>query len=462
MSRAPGQPGPDPGLDPRLDRLIDVLLDEQVGGRPPPDVSARVLAAAFPPARRPTVGPWRFLRRNGWLLGAAAAAGVLMAVGLWTFRPAGPPGLAVAGRYRVVSGDSPTDGAVARGSTLRAESGGAVVELAEGIRVQVRPDAVVRIDGRPGAESIWLETGEVRCTVRPGAAGGFAVRTAVGTVKVVGTEFEVRLADDPAPGVGGAATGGNAMGSRQMFVKVLAGAVIAAGAWGEVRIGAGEERPLPPKKEVGEKAEKRAGVIVGTLTAKGPNWIEVKADGEEKARRYVPHWRGGLPKDGGGPDKAMVRVINGLTVGSQLRVGWEFEERPRVVKVEVLEKAAPGDGDREEPRREGRDEPKRPAKGEGGAREGGPREGGPREGGAAGGEEGRHGQSVGTIAAKGSNWIDLKGDGDAKPRRYYFLIGRVSRELQQAHRELPVGTRVRVEWTFVETWRMLALQKLGE
>jgi RNA polymerase sigma factor (sigma-70 family) len=206
--------------------------------------------------------------------------------------------------------------------------------------------------------------------------------------------------------------------------------------------------------EMTEDGIKRAGVIVGTLTAKGPNWIEVKADGEEKARRYVPHWRGGLPKDGGGPDKAMVRIINGLTVGSRLRVGWEFEERARVVKVEVLEKAAPRDGDREEPRPEGREEPKRPAKGEGGAREGGAA--------AAGGEEGRQGQSVGTIAATGSNWIDLKGDGDAKPRRYYFLIGRVSREMQQAHRELPVGTRVRVEWTFVETWRMLAVQKLGD
>jgi hypothetical protein len=79
--------------------------------------------------------------------------------------------------------------------------------------------------------------------------------------------------------------------------------------------------------------------VVGTLTAKDRAWIEVKADGEEKARRYMARWVGGAPKDGGGPDKEMLETIRGLKVGSRVRVEWVFDERPRVVKVEVLKKA---------------------------------------------------------------------------------------------------------------------------
>jgi hypothetical protein len=87
-----------------------------------------------------------------------------------------------------------------------------------------------------------------------------------------------------------------------------------------------------------EKKEpnKRTGTVVGALTAKGENWVEVRADGEEKARRYVPHWIGGAPKDGGGPDKKVVAIIRKLKVGSRVRLEWEFEERPRVLKVDVL------------------------------------------------------------------------------------------------------------------------------
>ena len=88
-----------------------------------------------------------------------------------------------------------------------------------------------------------------------------------------------------------------------------------------------------PKKE-GEKK----GTVTGVVTAKGENWIEVKADGEEKARRYVPHWRGGNPKDGGGPDKEMVAKIKEVPVKARVRLEWTFEERPRVEKIEVLRK----------------------------------------------------------------------------------------------------------------------------
>jgi hypothetical protein len=88
-----------------------------------------------------------------------------------------------------------------------------------------------------------------------------------------------------------------------------------------------------PKKD-GEKK----GTVTGVVTAKGDNWIEVKADGEEKARRYVPHWRGGAPADGGGPDKQMVARLKEIPVKARVRLEWVFEERPRVEKIEVLKK----------------------------------------------------------------------------------------------------------------------------
>ena len=92
------------------------------------------------------------------------------------------------------------------------------------------------------------------------------------------------------------------------------------------------------KKPADKKDEPRKGTVTGVVSAKGDNWIEVKADGEEKARKYVPHWKGGLPKDGGGPDKTMVAKIKETPLNSRVKIDWEFEERARVVKIEVLKK----------------------------------------------------------------------------------------------------------------------------
>jgi hypothetical protein len=90
------------------------------------------------------------------------------------------------------------------------------------------------------------------------------------------------------------------------------------------------------KKDKKKEEKKKKGTVVGVLSAKGDNWIEVKADGEEKGRRYVPHWRGGAPDKGGGLDKEMIASFKKLKVGSRVRIEWVFEERPRVEKIEVL------------------------------------------------------------------------------------------------------------------------------
>lgn len=82
--------------------------------------------------------------------------------------------------------------------------------------------------------------------------------------------------------------------------------------------------------------KKKSGTVSGIVTAKEKNWIEVKADGEEKARRYVPRWIGGKPADGGGFDKKMLETFADLKIGSRIRLEWEFEERARAVKIELL------------------------------------------------------------------------------------------------------------------------------
>jgi hypothetical protein len=109
---------------------------------------------------------------------------------------------------------------------------------------------------------------------------------------------------------------------RWVGVAAVALAVSAAG---------GGQEPRRKDADEGKK-----GTVTGVVTAKGENWIEVKADGEERPRRYVPHWKGGLPKDGGGPDKEVVAKIKSIPVKARVRLEWSFQERPRVETIEVL------------------------------------------------------------------------------------------------------------------------------
>lgn len=90
------------------------------------------------------------------------------------------------------------------------------------------------------------------------------------------------------------------------------------------------------KADKKDPPEKRSGTVVGLVTAKEKNWIEVKADGEEKGRRYFPRWIGGAPAAGGGLEKKTLETFAKLKLGTRIKLMWEFEERPRAVKIEVL------------------------------------------------------------------------------------------------------------------------------
>jgi hypothetical protein len=200
--------------------------------------------------------------------------------------------------------------------------------------------------------------------------------------------------------------------------RALALAMSVAVAGGVALAGAAKK---PDPKEPAE----RGGTVIGVLVAKGENFIEVKADGEEKARRYVPQWVGGTPAQGGGFDKEMLAKFRTLKLGSRVRLEWKFEERPRVVKIEVLKAPA------EQP-----DEAKKPAK-----------------------DEEKRGTVVGVLVAKGNNFIEVKADGEEKPRRYVLHMGG-TKELLRAMKETPIGSRVKVEWLFLERLRVLRLEVL--
>jgi hypothetical protein len=126
-----------------------------------------------------------------------------------------------------------------------------------------------------------------------------------------------------------------------MVLRLLVGAALVIGVCGGLQmIVAAEAQTSDDKKQDKKEPDTKAGTVVGMVTAKTENSIDVKADGEEKARRYVPQWVGGAPAQGGGYDKAMLKAIREAKVGSRVRLEWKFEERPRAVKLEILKPPA--------------------------------------------------------------------------------------------------------------------------
>jgi hypothetical protein len=168
---------------------------------------------------------------------------------------------------------------------------------------------------------------------------------------------------------------------------------------------------------------KKSGAVVGVVAAKGVGWVEIKADGEQKARRYTANWVGGAPQQGGGPDKEMVKVIHALKVGSRVRLEWTFDERPRVVKIEVLKEV----GAKDKPKNDDKNEPV------------------------------KKGTVAGNLTAKEPNWIEVQADGEAKARRYFFHWGG-TKELRDAITQTTLGSRVRIHWIFVERPRVVKLE----
>ena len=351
------------------DRLIDVLLSEELGGEAPPDLTERIMDRAFP--RR---------KLAGWIaLGAAIAAVLAITVSTALSRYPAPR---ASGSYEIAGG-----GKLGRGATLVTKDRPAVLSLGGYCRVQMRPESTLAVEGQPLAEQVFLERGGISCTVDR-AVGAFSVRTETGVVSVTGTSFIVRLVDEK---------GVDSMTGRRMFVSVLVGAVLVTGAWGTAVISAGEEKTLPEggvvtgiycesgkdvvavKGEGDTKAilyvfgdalaeavkkvpystlvkvtwkpdgERRAlvaiqgldsekeGRVTGKIVAKAPagQWMDVKPEAGP-TERYTPCWVGG--KDGG-LDKGMLAKMAERRVGDVVKVKWTYDERKRVVELELIKAA---------------------------------------------------------------------------------------------------------------------------
>ena len=208
-------------------RLIHILLQEQVGAETPPDLTQRILSRALPDLTFRAQGErsgQRVIRLRWAIPAAAAAAAVAIAVAVWMAAPSGYPAPKASGDFRLVAADK-----VRRGATIRTEERSAVLELGGYCRVEVRPRTTLRIDGRARAEEVFLKTGTAVCRVDANF-GRFTVRTELGTVRVKGTEFTVRVRKEA--------------GRKSMWVKVGAGSVLVSDGRGGEVLSAGQERTI--------------------------------------------------------------------------------------------------------------------------------------------------------------------------------------------------------------------------
>jgi hypothetical protein len=101
---------------------------------------------------------------------------------------------------------------------------------------------------------------------------------------------------------------------------------------------AGDKADKPKEATKSDYTEGQKGTAVGTVAETKVEKAAVVIVTEAGQRmRFIAQWVGGMPKDGGGPDKAMVEQIAKLHVGDKVSIDWLFQEHLRVVGIKVLE-----------------------------------------------------------------------------------------------------------------------------
>lgn len=191
----------------------------------------------------------RTARRRAVWMGAAVAAGLLLAVGLALREPASPRSPETLGMLEIESGDVLVTGSQGPRQVLTAgsvittgTSGRAALRLAGGPSVRIDVASVVRIES---AGVVALDRGGAYVDSGPASTGTAAIEiaTALGSVRHVGTQFEVRLLGDPA------AAAALRVRVREGTVRVEhAGRTYEAHAGGELVLssGGGERRAAAP------------------------------------------------------------------------------------------------------------------------------------------------------------------------------------------------------------------------
>lgn len=92
-----------------------------------------------------------------------------------------------------------------------------------------------------------------------------------------------------------------------------------------------ESHPLADQLEA--QPAQTAGWITGTVVRVDPKGMLILKDERGGEHRLVPHWRGGMPAEGGGFDQTMVACIAKLKPGQHVKARWEWEERPRLAEL---------------------------------------------------------------------------------------------------------------------------------
>lgn len=75
-----------------------------------------------------------------------------------------------------------------------------------------------------------------------------------------------------------------------------------------------------------------SGRTLGTVVGQGGRWVDLKSDSGTVVR-YIPHWVGGAPKDGGGPEKRTLKAIAQLRPGDRVVLSWSVDRHVRIEEI---------------------------------------------------------------------------------------------------------------------------------
>ncbi len=179
-----------------------VALIQAAGRRaePPEEAYRQVLDAAMTALRRKTARR----RERNWLIGTVAASlsavafVLLFQLGQVPLQPRVATVISTIGAVELRSGNRwkplvDPGGAVAAGAGLRTlAGGGAALSLGPGVSLRLASGSEVQFDG---PQDILLRDGMLYLDNRATPGTGLRIGTPLGTVRDIGTQFEVRVAD---------------------------------------------------------------------------------------------------------------------------------------------------------------------------------------------------------------------------------------------------------------------------
>jgi hypothetical protein len=92
---------------------------------------------------------------------------------------------------------------------------------------------------------------------------------------------------------------------------------------------------LAGDKKVEGPAKGDKGAATGVIAKMDGGKITLKVG--EKETVFMPYWKGGAPKDGGGFDKDMMKTLSQFKVGDKVKISWTMEEHQRIDTIEKAE-----------------------------------------------------------------------------------------------------------------------------